>query len=147
VDALAPLLPGYQLEPVAAPEDAPDNPSVVARRKGDDTIAMEFIGHRESGTIITVRVFEHGRIPNAFVIGSKFSETLLKRDRCFRGEGKLNTHVTCAMEDEPWLLYWFTSPAIAADVNIDQPGDEVLADGTIAFISWIPWRDPGETDT
>lgn len=147
VEALVALLPGYRLELSPAPYDAPDNPFIVARSEGDDAIAMEIIGHRETGSVVTVRVFEHGRILNAFVIGSKFSETLLKRDRCFRGEGKLNTHVTCAMEDEPWLLYWFTSPEIAADVNIDPPEEEVLADGAIAFISWIPWRTPDETDT
>ncbi len=146
-EALAPLLPGYELELHPAPDDAPDNPFVVARRAGEDAIALEFIGHRETGYVVTVRVHEAGRIPNAFMIGSSFDGTLLKPERCLRNEGPFRNYITCDMADEPWLLYWITSEEIAAGEGGDVPPNDVIARGAISFISWIPWRAPDEADT
>lgn len=147
VEALAPFLPGYELTLKPAPDDAHDNPIVVARRAGESAIAMKFIGHRETGAVVTVRVHEPGRIANAFMIGSSFDATLLKPDRCLRSEGLFRAYVTCGMAEEPWLLYWITSEEIAASGGSDVPPDDVIARGTISFISWIPWRAPDEAGT
>lgn len=147
VDAIAPLLPGYELELFPGPEDASENPFILARRHGTQTKALKIIGHRETNAVVTVRVYEDGRIPNAFMIGSTLSETLLKPDRCFRSEGPFRDFVTCDMQEEPWLLYWITSDEIAAHPPGKVPPDNVLARGEIRFISWIPWRSPDETAT
>ena len=148
VDAIARLLPDYEIEDVGAPPEAPDNPIIAARVKGaEGRTAIEFIGHKGVDTVVSARVFEAGRIPNAFMIGSSLSETLLRPDRCLRSGGLFRDYVTCDMQDEPWLLYWITSDEIAAHGPGEVPPPDTLARGVISFISWIPWHDPDEPAT
>lgn len=145
VEALAPLLPGYTVKAKGPMPDAPDNSSLIARAEGSRDTALEFIGHQETGCVVTVRVFESGRIANAFVIGSAFSQTLLKPDRCFRGEGTMRDYVYASAENEPWLVYWLTSKAIAADASLGVPGEEILSNAEVAFISWVPLAPPAQS--
>lgn len=144
VETLTPLLPGYDVKSFDSSAGAIDTPSIGARRGAPTNWCLQFVGHESTDKIVTVRVYEPGRIPNAFMIGSKFSETLLKRDRCFRGEGRQKNYINCTMENEPWLLYWISSKAITDDDTDTLPSEGVLNDAEIVFISWIPWRAPDE---
>jgi hypothetical protein len=142
VSAIARLLPEFEVKYFDAEGGELDRPSIRARRGDASNWCLHFAGDPSGEQVVTIRVFEPGRIANAFMIGSKFSNTLLKYDRCFRNQGPMSAYVNCDVASEPWLIYWLSSKQLAFDKSFDLPPRAAMDETEIVYISWVPFAPP-----
>lgn len=137
LDAIVPNLPGYTFR---LSEDAEDNPGsrmIAATPEGGGEPTLFFLGHQETDFIVAIRVREPGRIANAWHIGSRFRETLLRPEDCFatREVPGREGDIFCREAGEPDSpVYWFRTSL--TDTGGILPPEAVLRESELYEISW-----------
>jgi len=136
LDAIAPHLPGYTLRLSEGAEDNPGSRMIAATPEGGGEPTLFFLGHRETGFIVAIRVREPGRIANAWHVGSRFGETLLRPEDCFatREVPGREGDIFCREAGEPdGPVYWFRTGL--ADTGGMLPSEAVLRESELYEIS------------
>ncbi|WP_203294111.1 hypothetical protein [Maricaulis parjimensis] len=139
LEALSALLPGYTLTEAPSPDGSPFREILAAAPHAQEP-GLVFLGHAETPNITGVRVREAGRIPNAWLIGSAFSQTLFKPDDCFTASDVPGREGDIFAREAGELtapVYWFRTGL--ADTNGVLPDAETLGASTLYEISWVAW--------
>jgi len=82
-EAIQPHLPDYSLSECAGEPGNPGGRILAATPPGATGATLMFLGHADTPCLIGLRVREPGRIANAWSVGSRFGETLLRAEDCF----------------------------------------------------------------
>jgi len=136
-DSIAPHLPGYTLRLTEGGEDNPGSRMITATPDGGHAPTLFFLGHRETDFIVAIRVREPGRIANAWHVGSRFDQTLLRPEDCFATNEVPGREgdVFCRAADEPdGPVYWFRT-GLADTGGMLPPGD-VVRGSELYEVSW-----------
>lgn len=137
LDAIARHLPGYALERSEDGEDNPGSRTIAATPDGGSEPTLFFLGHRETDFIVAVRVREPGRIANAWHVGSRFDQTLLRPEDCFATHevpGREGDFFCRAAGEPDGPVYWFRT-SLAETGGLLPPGD-ILRESELYEISW-----------
>lgn len=140
VAALAALLPGYDLAETPSPDDLPFR-QIVATGLLECRPLLIFLGHADVPTITGVRVREPGRIPNAWMIGSRMDETLIKPADCFTAQDVPGREGHVFAREAGQLtapVYWFDTGL--ANTGGVLPDPDTLKASTLYEISWVAWK-------
>jgi hypothetical protein len=141
-DAIAPHLPGYSLAETDAGGDNPGSRLIAATPPEATEPTLFFLGHRDTPCLVAVRVRETGRIANAWYIGSRFADTLLRIEDCFHAHdvpGR-ESDIFCRQAGEPdGPVYWFRTGQSDAGA---PPGEAAIRDSVLYEISWVPCPPP-----
>lgn len=136
-DTIAPHLPGYTLALTEGAEDTPRSRLIAATPAGGREATLFFLGHRETDFIVAIRVREPGRIANAWYVGSRFRNTLLRPEDCFATNEVSGREgdFFCRAADEPdGPVYWFRTGL--ADTGGILPPADIVRDSELYEISW-----------
>lgn len=142
-DTIAAHLPGYVLAEIDAGGDNPGPRMIAATPRAAAEPTLFFLGHRDTPHLVAVRIRETGRIANAWHVGSRFADTLLRTEDCFHARevpGR-ERDIFCKQAGEPdGPTYWFRSTP--SDTG-DPRDDADIRDSVLYEISWMPRPPPG----
>ena len=138
-ESLTAHLPGYTIQTVDPdPGSPPGARRIAATPAGEDAPTIDFLGHDDVPGIVSIRVREPGRIANAWHLGSRFGDTLLRPEDCFATNeipGR-EADLFCKQVGEPdGPIYWFRTRI--SDLEGLVPDETIIRDSILYEIGWV----------